>query len=330
MTHNTANDTALSAWRHAASQLASWAESRLVNRRDVWGVYIQPSRRRDPQHKSYTAPARQNRGRVVLTREVLRDHFAGHRVVGLHASDGAASRWFAFDFDCHMGDDATRLENLAACERLVESLRARGLEPLVEDSDGRGGMHAWVLLDAPAATADVFALAHELRSSLQLQAETFPKQPVIGAGKCGNWLRLPGVHHTRPHVSRILAADGAWWDGPDAVRALLAAPVSPASRIPKAPPSRLTRVGGSPIECDSRDRRLLAYVAKVDHGLSDGRKRVAFRLGAAFLHDFALSKSQALSLLGAWNAQNLPALDGSILAEILENAGRYGRGGRAA
>ena len=57
MTHCSGKDNVRSAWRHAAPQLAAWAERLLVNRRDVWGAYIPPERRRTPDQKSYTAPA---------------------------------------------------------------------------------------------------------------------------------------------------------------------------------------------------------------------------------------------------------------------------------
>lgn len=313
-----------------ARALADWASQHLVNRRDVWGAYIPPERRSDPVRKSYTAPAVHDRGHAFLTHDILSDHFAGRRVIGLHASDGATSRWFAFDFDCHAGDERTRAENIDASARLVDTLRTRGFTPLLEDSDGRGGLHVWVVLDAPAPTADVFALVDELRVSLNLLAETFPKQATIPPGRFGNWLRLPGRHHTRDHVSRVRVCDGRWLEGPKAVRAVLTVRLSPASRIPHAPAPRVALAYVQPIDWATRDRRLLAYVAKVDHGLGDGRKRAAFRLGAAFVHDFGLSQSEALQLLCAWNDHNAPALDTAVVAEILENAARYGRGGRAA
>src|SRR5207249_4880532 len=55
---------------------------------------------------------------------------------------------------------------------------------------------------------------------LSAPPETFPKQPGIPPGRYGNWLRLPGRHHTRPHWSRVW--DGAGWrEGAEAVAFLL-------------------------------------------------------------------------------------------------------------
>lgn len=319
------------AWRGSAGALADWAEAHLVNRRDVWGEYLPLSRRTNPDDKSRTAPAKAARGRVRLSRGLLRAHFAGARVVGVHASDGDTSRWIAFDFDCHAGDEATRAENLAASGRLVAALRAQGCAPMVEDSDGRGGLHVWVLFDAPVPTADAFGFADDLRTRCDVCCETFPKQRGIPAGRYGNWLRLPGRHHTRAHWSRI-ARDGRWLAGRDAVAALCAAPLSPARSVPPAPPMIAPPLASSPLRLDpsSRDRRVLAYLAKVDRGLRDGRKRTAFRLAAALQHDFAMSPVEARDLLAAWNAHNAPPLDDETLALLLANAGMYGRGGRAA
>lgn len=319
------------AWRAEASALAAWADAHLVNRRDVWGEYLPLSRRTTPDDKSRTAPAKAARGRVLLSRGLLRAHFAGTRVLGVHASDGDTSRWIAFDFDCHAGDAATRAENLAASGRLVAALRARGCAPMVEDSDGRGGLHVWVFFDAPVPTADAFCFADALRTAGDVTCETFPKQRAIPPERYGNWLRLPGHHHTRAHWSRI-SRDGHWRAGRDAVAALCAAPLSPARSVPPAPPMIAPPLDSSPVPLDPafRDRRVLAYLAKVDRGLSDGRKRTAFRLAAALLHDFAVSATVARDLLAAWNAHNAPPLDDATLAVLLANAGQYGRGGRAA
>lgn len=319
------------AWGSTARDLATWADEHLVNRRDVWGAYIPVRQRTSPNDKSRTAPGKAARGHQLLTTGHLRSHFTGERVLGLHASDGAASKWFAFDFDCHEGDAATRRANLEGAARLVSALREHGCTPLVEDSDGRGGLHVWVVLDTPRPTADVFCFAEALRARLELPCETFPKQRTIPPERFGNWLRLPGKHHTRTHWSRI-AHDGRWLAGTEAVERLLSLPLTPATVIPPAPPSPVAAppIGAPVLDLATRDRRLQSYVAKVDLGLSDGRKRAAFRLGAVFLHDFGLSKAETTRLLLAWNTQNVPPLDGGVLSEILDNAGRYGRGGCAA
>lgn len=325
-----------SAWERSSGALAAWSVAHLVNRNDVWGEYVPVSRRGPGGPKSLTAPRRDERGSVFLTTDKLAAHFAGRVTLGLHASNGASSRWLAFDLDAHDGSDATR--NLDAAHRLSVALREAGAAPLVEDSDGRGGLHVWVVLDAPAPTADVFGFSDTMRSTLGLgSVETFPKQASIPAAGCGNWLRLPGRHHTRDHWSRV-ASGGRWLTGAEAVRALLTHPLTPASCIPAAtlptaptaPKEAADRSYCSPPNSGRATARLAAYCARVDHGLSDGRKRKAFALGAAFVHDFALAFHEARALLDAWNGANVPPLDDTTLGAILANAARYGRGGRAA
>ena len=67
-----------------------------------------------------------------------------------------------------------------------------------------------------------------------------------------------------------------------------------------------------------------AYVAKVDGGLADARKRTAFRLAAALLHDFQLGDNDVRGIVAAWNADNRPPLEETVLAAIVANAKRYG------
>jgi hypothetical protein len=55
---------------------------------------------------------------------------------------------------------------------------------------------------------------------LTARPETFPKQERIPPGKFGNWLRLPGRHHTRDHWSRVWKGR-EWLAGAEAVEELL-------------------------------------------------------------------------------------------------------------
>ena len=66
---------------------------------------------------------------------------------------------------------------------------------------------------------------------LNEQPETFPKQPEIPTGKFGNWIRLPGRHHTRDHWSKVW--DGRnWLEGIDAVEWILQIKGTSADMIP--------------------------------------------------------------------------------------------------
>lgn len=93
-------------WCQHARELAAWADTHLVNRRDVWGVWIPVELRNPPGDKTRTAPKKAERGRVVLDEPKLRQHFRGKSLsalIGLHTTSpaNASSRWFVYDFDAH-------------------------------------------------------------------------------------------------------------------------------------------------------------------------------------------------------------------------------------
>src|SRR5438067_45976 len=84
------------AWPAHAAELARWTWEHLVNRTDVWGAYL-PLHRRSGDNKVYTAPAKSQRGKVVLTEAILARHYAGAdqgHLTGLHSTSAAnTSRW---------------------------------------------------------------------------------------------------------------------------------------------------------------------------------------------------------------------------------------------
>lgn len=226
-----ATTTIPAVWAEHAEALARWADERLVNRRDVYGRYLSMAAR-TPDTSAITAKA-------ALTRDVLQRHFAGRDpgdVIGLHpivrdAPTGPGevaacwSSWLGIDIDRHgeQGDpDANHRAALAWYERAA----GIGLTPLLEDSNGAGGYHLWLIFDAPVATARVYALGQWLTRDwqdlgLDRAPETFPKQRAIKADGFGNWLRLPGRHHTRDHYSRIWNGE-RWLEGTEAIHVLLA------------------------------------------------------------------------------------------------------------
>lgn len=256
------------AWRDAAPALAGWAFALLLNRRDCWGAYYDPDSRpvkiradgTTYRQKSWTAPAKRLRGRRVLTVHDLRRHFAGTAVgnlIGLHAvGPGNLSRWGAVDIDKH-GDDGDADANLRAALYWHDLLVLLGFCPILSDSNGAGGFHLWVLLAEPVATARLFRFLRWLvrdyaDHGLTQAPEVFPKQRAVPEGKFGNWLRLPGLHHSRPRFSTFWV-NGDWLGGADAVDFLLshtpdAACLVPATMEPEsAAPSTAARpspVGG--------------------------------------------------------------------------------------
>lgn len=215
-------------WREGGPALADWTLARLVNRSDAYGQY-RPMDRRHGKNNAFIA-------KQELSPAVLRRHFEGRDpgdLVGLFSTTPAPepggvelSRWLAIDIDRH-GDEGDPAANELYATLLAA--RARAFDPILLDSNGHGGYHLLVVFAEPRSTADVFAFGRWLirdwrDHGLDREPETFPKQAALGTGKgFGNWLRLPGRHHTRDHWTRVFAADReSWLDGAEAVRHLLA------------------------------------------------------------------------------------------------------------
>src|SRR5262245_23184460 len=214
-------DPRAAAWHIHAAALGEWAWQRLVNRTDVWGMYGTAG--------AWTAPPVRLRGRVVLTPGWLADHFLGLRrsdLVGLHStSPQNTSLWCGPELDCHdaAGDPAA---NLAAALGWYARLRALGFTPLLTESNGAGGYHLRIIFARPVPTPLAYGFTRWLVGDfaaygLTAAPETFPKQPYLMPGKFGNWLRLPGRHHTRAHWSRVYDSS-AWLKGREAVAFILA------------------------------------------------------------------------------------------------------------
>lgn len=258
-------------WEQHAPALAAWASSNLVNRRDVYGRYLAVEAR--------TADRDVITAKEPLTLGVLQMHFAGRstgNLIGLHSTvrdeaTGPAevsccwSRWLAVDIDRH--DDTTDPEaTIKAVMVLRDRAVALGFAVLLLDSNGRGGYHLLLVFDGPVATDKVFRfgkwLTRDWRAlGLDSEPETFPKQSVIAAGGFGNWLRLPGRHHTREHFTRVW--DGsAWLEGTAAIRAIVAtkgnaAGLMPADALTPPTPPRKSK-GRAPIADAGKDISLAA------------------------------------------------------------------------
>jgi hypothetical protein len=320
-----------SAWAARADELAAWAWERLVNRTDVWGAYTAPAERGrkyvngDGMEKevpaSCTAPPIKRRGKDNLTLQTLKRHFRSARpedVIGLHTtSPDNTSKWGALEIDRHgeagPGPEATLAAALGYCERL----RALGFHPLLTDSNGRGGYHVRVLFAEPVPTAKVFFLfryvvADFRRRGLATEPETFPKQSAVTErNPCGNWLRVPGRHHTREHWARVW--DGARWrEGGEAIDQLLAHPADLPDLIPEN------------IEHHWRAACYMATLPNLPEG--QGRNKAAYPSLAFVVRDLQLPDHEALAMhLEPWDAFNMPPLGRAELNQILENAHRYGR-----
>lgn len=334
-------------WHVHADALASFFLE-LTVRRDVWGAYL-PLEHRDPEKPStYTAPAKNKRGRVTLDHTIAARHFRGAshgHVIGAHLTSPAGwSRCCGLDFDAH-GDvtETTRAQLRDAVSFCTDALGDRW-SLLLEDSNGAGGFHLWAHFADTVPTTGLFVLlqsiALQCAVATGIRPESYPKQASVPPGGYGSWLRWPGLHHTRPHWSRVTRPGAAWARGADAAQTILHDwPASPAASVPPldaypstvavavAPSERATAPLQAPL---GRARRIEAYVASCPHGgAGTGRSDVAYSLACFLRFEMACTDGEALPVLVAWDAGNHPPLGHAKLTATWQNSGLYG-GRRAA
>jgi hypothetical protein len=205
-------------WGDHAEYLADHALKRLVVRTDRWGAIGGMN----GKPGWYTASGE-------LTRDVLVRHFRGAAptdIVGVLslAPDNAGkcwSRWTGTDIDWHKQEPAPAA-NWTAAKALYDTLLALGFRPVLEDSNGLGGYHVWVLfaerIRASIARNFGLWLTRDWKAwGLEERPEVFPKQAHVTGDECGNFLRLPGRHFKHPaHWSRIWNGS-LWLEGEDAI-----------------------------------------------------------------------------------------------------------------
>lgn len=225
-------------WRERASELASWAMKHMVNRTDVWGRYLgeryRQANSQGNMNKAITAPFKQERGKIFLQESSLEKHFKardGGGVLGLHttASNGSC-RWFAVDIDLHDDDDlsVTPEGNFVAATSWYHKLQEMGFDPLLSDSNGKGGFHLVVVFEKPMSAKRVRSFVDQLvrdydRLGLDDPPDVFPGS--LGPNSHGSWLRLPGRHHTQKHYTKIYNdepfANEKWLVGHEAIDRIL-------------------------------------------------------------------------------------------------------------
>ncbi len=203
-------------WVTYAKDLAVHLFELMVNRTDCYGGYYRRGEK-----------TRQTTRHKQLDVAVLEQHFragSANDIVGLHTTNIADnSRWFCIDIDAHEGSGAAAGMNERLAVALWYTLSDLGLSPALFQSNGAGGFHLYVWFNQPVPTGDLWRFGKWLlqQSSTQDPPEFFPKQPTIN-GKFGNWVRLPGRHHTRDHYHRAWSGEG-WLDAAGTANVLLSA-----------------------------------------------------------------------------------------------------------
>jgi hypothetical protein len=225
-------------WQARATELAEWTMRVMVNRTDVWGRYLPLKNRKivnGVRNHAITAPFRDERGKVFLNISSLEKHFRTTQVsgvLGLHSSSAdLTSRWLGIDIDLHDAENlsVTPQGNFVAARHWYHQLTQLGFDPLLLDSNGRGGFHLLIFFQSPMCTKSVhefgkqFVADYALRG-LDVAPEIFPGNSRFD--HYGDWLRLPGRHHTVDHYTRVFT-DEAWSEQPwlvghDAIDRILA------------------------------------------------------------------------------------------------------------
>jgi hypothetical protein len=335
------------AWGARAHELAAWARNRLVNRTDARGGYRPP----EEWGKEYVTAdgevaklGKTTTRKGGLTTAILRRHFAAddrRDVIGLHSTSTTnTSLWGALDIDWHGPTSTAPGNNSRAAQAWFARLRSQGFHPLLVDSNGQGGFHLWILLASAIATPRVYHFLRQLIADhrdygMTAPPEQFPKQPEVrpqqnGKPGFGNWLRVPGRHHTREHWSRVW--DGSrWLDGTSAIDVILALTGDSPDLIPPAPPPPPRPAPAStttpPLNPGLLEGRIAGYMVKKCPNLGEGQGRddVAFKFACFLARDLQLADADSLAWLERWDSGNSPPKGRDRLLVILADAHRYGR-----
>jgi hypothetical protein len=317
------HENVASGWASQAAPLARWAWQHLVNRSDVWGHY------RDSKSDPFV-------DKSPLSSLVLERHFRGERVsdlIGLHTtSPENTSRWLALDVDQHGSNDAIASSNELAMKILFGELSSAGCDALLSDSDGRGSFHLLVVLDKPTPTSQVFEVGRALCRKLERlglqRPEHFPKQPQVPDGGFGNWLRLPGRHHTRDHWSRFWTGS-EWVDGLEATQLMLGKAGKPIVLIPIERSYVAAPSASTPFHTDSQDERIEAKIESLPRlREGEGRNSQAFKFACWLFQECALDADSAARRLHQLNSRHFQPMHDDEVRRILVSAEKYQGSGR--
>ena len=204
-------------WISKAESLAEFTSQHLVNRTDAYGNYRSVDDR--------TAGAVRTRKSALTSNAIQRHFMADDRgdLIGLHTtSPDNTCRWIVIDIDHHgESDPDAEYRNEGAAIAIRDKLENQGVISLLMSSNGRGGFHLWVIFDAPIDTATVYQFGQWIVEDWQElglgeKPEVFPKQDQLAEGKLGNWVRLPGLHHTHEFFTEVWSGD-SWLQGQEAI-----------------------------------------------------------------------------------------------------------------
>jgi Primase C terminal 2 (PriCT-2)/TOTE conflict system, Archaeo-Eukaryotic Primase domain len=234
---------AIRAWGARADELVAWTKNLIVCR-DAYGRY--KSDREMQASRVYTKAGRVDKLKIEKSflddsnirrhyRATAREHIIGPLTVNL---DNLA-RYVALDIDCH-DHRADPRANLEAAISWYDGVEWLGMHPLLVDSNGCGGFHMMIYFPEPVEACAARGLGRWIvrdwsRFDLRSEPEVFPKQYFIGGLGFGNWLRLPGCHHSRNHWSRVWDHRSSLWrSGNQAIDLIVGLQSSSLAGLPEA------------------------------------------------------------------------------------------------
>jgi hypothetical protein len=182
-------------------------------------------------HGRYTDKGESFCCKEPVTDRLLGWHCGGEATIGTYSTDPAddTCKMLHIDIDRH-DDKGDPDSNLKYALSLYDKLSINNFNPVLLDSNGRGGYWLQVFFDrrVPASTVRAFGrwLTQDHDDYKVDQPEIFPKQDGVKE-KFGNMFRLPGKHHKRDHYTKIYHGN-KWLEGKDAIEELVSVvPVSP-------------------------------------------------------------------------------------------------------
>ena len=135
-----------------------------------------------------------------LTDDEIKRHEQGLITIGSYSiSQDNTCNFVCWDIDNHGAGEAALNQKTAFA--ICEQLEAYGLYGLIEDSDGRGSFHVWLLFWEAIPSKTAYDLGCFIKNKFNIR-EAFPKQSKISENTpFGNLIRLPGKHHKHDHYS---------------------------------------------------------------------------------------------------------------------------------
>lgn len=311
------------AWQVNHQVLADWSWERMSVKRDRYGRY------------SSNGSARWSMGELSL--ESLQQHFNGTETIGLGITSlDDECLLVVWDLDNHVSEKSTNA-NFEYAIVMRDRLRDMGLQSLIEDSDGKGGIHLWVLFKHPVPASQAYSFAKAVASDFREHGlekiECFPKSPSVQNTKkrCGNYIRLPGKHHKREHWSRFWGDDN-WLSIGDSVQLLLEHRGNDPALVPAAASvtpqktkcKKLIKPGGL-IDGEANIEMARQHAAETPGAVAGEHGHDAtFRLACELVKGFMLTEAQALEIISEWNEKCTPRWSEDELQHKIDDAARSG------